>query len=178
MQPGRTGDSRLLKELRPDLVVAVSVGYPPVGVRWEQLEGLSLQDLLAETTQASAEAILASARELLLLEPLPIPGFHVGECFSAANSIGECAFSYDYSGETDGTSVSIYSAVYRSIAISESRITSALYDHVPCMAGSPCLPIENGRATMTDNHHVNSAHAVETRERLWQILQPIVQRLS
>lgn len=169
---------RLLDDLSPDLIVAVSAGYAPVGVTSPELEDLPLMDLISRTTANSIDRLLVHAREVLLLEPLPIAGFHVKDCLSAARTVGECAFTFGGEGDYPSSRSATYSAVYRAAARRDSRVTSASYSDLTCVNGSPCIPLEDGVSTMDDAHHVSSPHAVAKRERLWSILQPIIRRLG
>ena len=169
---------RVLDDLDPDLVVTANAGYEPVGVRDKNLEGLSVEAVLMETTRSSIKRLLEVANEVLLLEPLPIAPFHVLECLSAAVTVGDCAFTYDDSAPVEESLAFAYATIYRSMAIADSRVSSTPYDQLICVDGSPCIPIEDGIATMTDPHHVNEAHAVEKRNRIWTVLEPIMSRLS
>lgn len=169
---------RLLQELEPDLVVIVNVGFEPVGVRDKSLEDLPIEELLARTTHDSTLKLLEVADEVLILEPLPVPGFHVLECLSAALTVGECAFTYGHRETPQDSLVGIYEAVYRGEARTDPRITSAPYDQLPCVTGSPCIPVEDGVSTMTDTHHLSPGHAVDKRDRLWALLEPVMLRLE
>jgi hypothetical protein len=170
--------SRVLDALAPDLIVTVSSGFEPVGVRDEALLGLPTEEVLEQTTRISTERLLASADQVLHLEPLPIAPFHILDCFAAASTVGECAFEYSDQPVPGGNIVPVYAVIYRHQALSNDQVTSAPYDQLTCLTGSPCIPIEGGRSTMTDTHHVSARHAVGSRSRLWSILEPILGHLA
>ena len=162
---------RVLPELQPDVVLAINLGRLDPEVEDLGLIGataayqdLDTTELIEVATPASAERILESVGQLILIEPMPLPPGPPNECLAIQIDANNCAF-------THGNPVIRTEEVYRDLAAANDRISTVDIDAVSCPRYPVCQLALDGSPVYRDQWHVWQGHYIAEQNTIWQAVQ-------
>ena len=153
---------RVIPALKPDLIVAVNLGgYSQPGDYYPFLDqngGRADFNTVAAATRSSAAVLAAGGRDVLLVEPVPIPGdtggrsafFDPYKCLQKSKFDEECRYRADASpSPTD--------LLDRQVAAASDKIFSLDLDHQICPLMPICDPVFNGQIVKMNPSHITAA---------------------
>jgi hypothetical protein len=162
---------RVLPELDPDLVVAVSDDYlGPLGSPRYEIhadgggppEGLDGDDGLAWATGRSLDRLTAGGARVLLVDPMPVSGaLDPFACLGAAETVDECRFV----AATDGRTAAVYREVARAATVDEVDLAPLV-----CPGHPICDPVVNGEVVRLDTEHLTPRFAVTLVDPVRRVL--------
>jgi peptidoglycan/LPS O-acetylase OafA/YrhL len=154
---------RLIRELRPDIIVAMNAGYEDPALQFEPL--LDEQGKVARrtadpygwaitTTRRSLDRLRADGRKVLIIEPTPIAPnrFDPRTCLSTATVLEECRY-------VATTAPDPLELEYRRLDRQYDNVWSANFDRLVCPFLPICDPVVNGQVVKADYHHLASRFA-------------------
>jgi peptidoglycan/LPS O-acetylase OafA/YrhL len=150
--------TRLLSQLDPDVVVAVDIGYGTSGPYPTLVDSQGHPATDAEVralTKSSAEALRGSGRDLLLIEPIPLPlkpsaAFDPFSCLEKSTVEEQCRYIAT-------PSPSPLDLAYRAAAAGRAgHIRSLDLDTTVCPALPICDPVVDGRIVKFDQSHLTT----------------------
>jgi len=152
---------RILPALDPDVVVVVNLAYGSPG-DYRFLVGPDRERLpfaaVADATRASMKALRSGRRDVVIVEPLPLPlrpspDFDPLICLSRATVVEECRYQTT-------PSPSRLELLYRRIAKHDPKVRSLDLDKVVCPLFPTCDPMIRGVIVKFDKQHVTQALAL------------------
>lgn len=157
--------TRVIPELKPDVIIAVNYGYDDPSVGAVRMLGESgeavmrgtpeFDHLLREATLASvAELEPMAATGLVIIEPIPVAPKpeNPTACLVRGRFLEECR--YIASREP-----SRLERLYRDIAARNPRVWSADFDRLVCPWWPVCDPMVGGHIVKVDCHHLTAGYA-------------------
>ena len=152
--------TRVIPELKPDIIVAVNYGYedPTQFVHYVDASGhllnksaASLRAIEAATTQ-SLDTLRAGGRKVVIIEPIPHAPFDPVKCLSQAKVLEACRYiTYAAPDRLE--------RFYRQLARQDSGVYSADFDRLVCPFLPICDPIVNKQIVKQDATHLTAAFA-------------------
>jgi peptidoglycan/LPS O-acetylase OafA/YrhL len=146
----------MLRTVRPDVVVTVNRAYDdPQYSRKVFVDGhpdeTDASKVLSASMPASAAAVLAKAKRLIVVEPWPSLSFNPRECLSGAKYDEECRgrASRRLASET----------AIAAVAAQDSRVATVDLDDAVCPQLPVCNPVVGGVIVRIDNDHLTIAFA-------------------
>lgn len=169
--------TRLIPELKPDLIVAINLGYEDP--HFEQF-GTAGEDgvliwrgtpafdrLWRDATLASAAELEPMATEgLVIVEPIPVaqPSANPTACLVHARFLEDCRY-------LASLKPSSLERLYREIAAANPRIWSADFDRLVCPWWPVCDPVVSDRIVKVDAHHLTAGYAAYIAPRVEDYLR-------
>lgn len=156
--------------LDPDVVVLISRGFGIERSRETRdratdpvLRNLPLDHVVATTTEATLDELVAQGRKIVILEPVPNPPDNrdMVDCLSGARRIGECAFT---------AAADPYEPIYRYEAIRRSEVASIDLDRLVCPELPICLPIVDGEPVRRDENHITASFLTNRADQIWAMV--------
>jgi len=153
--------SRVIPELKPDIIVVVNYGYedPTQLVHFVDASGHLLKINTPSTlhaveaaTTTSLAALRAGGRKVVIIEPIPHAPFDPVKCLSQAKVLETCR--YVASARPDGLE-----RFYRRLAKQDSGVYSANFDRLVCPFLPICDPIVDHQIVKQDATHLTAAFA-------------------
>jgi peptidoglycan/LPS O-acetylase OafA/YrhL len=157
--------TRIIPELKPDLIVAVNLGYDDPHMHGIWIAGEDGRRFLSDTPQFTRlwhDATLASAAELepmateglVIIEPIPIapPKENPTACLVHARFLEDCR----YLASVEPTRLE---RLYRELDAANPRIWSADFDRLVCPWWPVCDPVVSDRIVKVDAHHLTADFA-------------------
>jgi len=154
--------TRVIPQLKPDVVVAVNYGYddpsiPPVPVINDAGQGmarggLAFDRLMARATKRSAKALTQDGRDLVIVDPIPIDKTDPTECLAHSKFLESCR----YVARTGHTKLE---TLYRSLADHDDHIFDADLDRVVCPFFPICDPVVDHHIVKVDGQHLTREFA-------------------
>jgi peptidoglycan/LPS O-acetylase OafA/YrhL len=153
---------RVIDELKPDIVVVMNLDYGKPGKDYPHMlttfhgRKASLKTL-TRLTAASVKELTADARQLIIVEPIPLafkpsPNFEPLRCLERARVAEECQY-------TANTRSSPLEQMYRDLAQDNDRVRSLDLDKQVCPLLPVCNPIVNGEIVKRDPSHLTAQFA-------------------
>jgi peptidoglycan/LPS O-acetylase OafA/YrhL len=154
---------RLLRALKPDIVVAVNLGYEDpalVGEPFLDQAGHVLTHRDADyyrwpeaTTTRSVDAIRTSGAKLVIVEPIPIAStINPLTCLSAAKVLESCRY-------TARAQLDPLERFYQGVDHRYTDVWAANFDRLVCPFLPICDPIVNGEIVKIDRTHLTDKFA-------------------
>jgi len=153
---------RVIPELHPDLVIAINYGYddpsvPPFPVlsasgRAVARGSAAFNNLMTQTTDASVKALLADAKDLLIIEPTPLARQDPTACLVHSKFLEDCRY-------VAPVNPSKLELLYRELDAGSSRIRSADFDRFVCPFLPICDPVIAGHIVKVDTQHLTREFA-------------------
>jgi hypothetical protein len=154
---------RVIPQLKPDLIVAVSNDYltrtpgivfDATGARRPANDSAELAAQVKEETQRSLQQLEKTARKVLIVEPEPLtePDADPFKCLTRAKFLEQCRF-------VANTAPLPIERIYRNVADNE-RVYVADFDKLLCPFDPICDPVIGGVIVRFDNQHITPRYAV------------------
>ena len=154
---------RVIPQLKPDLIVAVSNDYltrtpgmvlDPTGARRPANGNLELAAQIKEETERSLKQLERTAPKVLIVEPEPLTESKRDpfKCLTKAKFLEQCRF-------VANTAPLPIERIYQSIA-DNKRGYLADFDKLLCPFDPICDPVINGLIVRFDNQHITPKFAV------------------
>jgi hypothetical protein len=148
--------NEMLRTVRPDVVVTVNRAYDdPQYSRKVFVDGhpdeTDASKVLSASMPASAVAVLAYAKRLVVVEPWPSLSFNPRECLSGAKYDEECR------GRASRRLAS--EKAIAAVAAQDSRVATVDLDDAVCPQLPLCDPVIGGVIVRIDNDHLTIAFA-------------------
>jgi hypothetical protein len=153
--------TRVIPELKPDIIVAVNYGYedPTQFVHFKDANGKVLHinsaaslRALETATSDSLASLRAGGRKVVIIEPIPHAPFDPVKCLSEAKVLEECR--YVARAKPDGLE-----RYYRRLARQDKGVFAANFDRLVCPFLPICDPIVNEQIVKQDATHLTAAFA-------------------
>jgi peptidoglycan/LPS O-acetylase OafA/YrhL len=147
---------RVIPALKPDVVVAMNLGYGTKGLYPAPMEDAHARKAdeatVAQLTRSSVTALRAHGRKLLVIEPIPLPrlpnfAFDPLDCLSKATAIETCRYQA-------WPGLLPVERVYRAIAKDDPGVHSLDLDKAVCPFAPMCDPVVNGQFVKWDQSHL------------------------
>jgi hypothetical protein len=181
-QPGRCKKykddlySRVIPELKPDVIVAINYGYddpsvpefPVINDRGQGMGrgGAPFDRLMTRTTEASAKKLAADGRDLVIIEPIPIDRTDPTACLAHAKFLESCR----YVAHTGHTKLE---RLYESLAAHDKHIFAADFDRLVCPFFPICDPVVDHHIVKIDAQHLTREYAEFIAPEVESYLQSI-----
>jgi peptidoglycan/LPS O-acetylase OafA/YrhL len=151
--------TRLLNELHPDVVAVMDIGYGTPGPYPTLVDDRGKPATAAEMaalTKSSVDALRANGRDVLLLEPVPLPmkpnpAFNPFTCLEQATTVEQCRYISTPSPSPLDRTYRATAAAFRS-----DRIRSLDLDTTVCPTLPICDPVVDGRIVKFDESHLTT----------------------
>ncbi len=152
---------RVIPALHPDIIVAVNLGgYSQPGnyFPFEAPDGTRAAfPTVEQDTQSSVAALSADGRDVLLVEPIPIPRlpspfFNPYTCLEKAKVQEECRYTAE-------PSPSPVDQLYRQVAAADPHVFSLNLDTQVCPLFPICDPVIGGQIVKLDPSHLTAGFA-------------------
>ena len=152
---------RVIPEVKPDLIILVNLAYghkgnyrPYVNADHQRVDF----GTVSSATLSSMAALRAGGREVVIVEPLPLPvepypDFNPLACLSSAKVVEQCRYRTD-------SSPSPLELLYRRIARQDRNVRTLDLDKQVCPLFPTCDPIIGGVVVKWDKQHVTNAFAL------------------
>ncbi len=108
---------------------------------------VAFNNLMTETTDASAKALTASGRELLIIEPTPLAREDPAACLIHSKFLEDCR----YVAKVNPSKLEL---LYRRLDARSDRIRSANFDTFVCPFLPICDPVIAGHIVKVDTQHL------------------------
>jgi peptidoglycan/LPS O-acetylase OafA/YrhL len=159
---------RVIPALNPDVIVVVNLAYGnkgeyPAFVNASR-ERVRFGPVVAKATQESVATLRTGQRDLVIVEPIPIPvrpgpDFDPLKCLARSSTIEQCRYQ-------TARPASDLENLYRDIAQHDPKVRSLDLDKAVCPLFPICDPIVNGLIVKFDSSHLTIEFA--------QSLAPVV----
>ncbi|HTK15653.1 MAG TPA: acyltransferase family protein [Acidimicrobiia bacterium] len=153
---------RVIPALDPDVIVVMNLDYGHAGPYPGPLEGPDSKQsrfaAMAETTRASLAALRSGGRDVLVIEPIPLPirpnpSFDPLLCLAKSATLEDCRYEVK-------VLPSPLEQLYRSIAKQDPKVHALDLDRFVCPAFPICDPVVGGRIVKWDPSHLTAQFAV------------------
>jgi peptidoglycan/LPS O-acetylase OafA/YrhL len=152
---------RVLPTLNPDVVIVVNLAYGSPGKYrvFVDVHNTTVEfETVAAATRASMAALRSGGREVVVVEPVPLPlrptpDFNPLICLASATTVEQCRYRAN-------PSPSPLELLYRSIAQQDPKVFSLDLDREVCPLLPTCDPMVGDVIVKWDKQHVTKAFAL------------------
>ena len=152
---------RVIPEIAPDLIIVLNLAYGHKGDYRPFVDSGRKQvdfGTVASATRSSMAALRSGGRDVVVVEPLPLPvvpntDFNPLACLSSAKFVEQCRYRTD-------SAPSRLELLYRRMASADRRVRSLDLDKAVCPLFPTCDPIIGGVIVKWDKQHVTNAFAL------------------
>ncbi len=150
--------SRVLPALKPDIIVVVNKGYgaPGYPALVDGPGGAHANDAaISEATRSSVAALRAVARDVVIVEPIPLPrdAFQPLACLQKTTALEHCRY-------TASSGPSPLELLYRDLAKHDHHVHALSLDRAVCPLLPTCDPVVNGQIVKWDPSHLTKSFAL------------------
>jgi len=159
----------VIPALDPDVIVTVHVPrdkgsradafFEPVGADG----GRSIDDVVADATNASLDRLTADGARVVLLEPLPYDRQDPTKCLSGATTVGDCAYRAN-------TTPFPTEVTYRAADAARADVVSIDADRLACPLLPVCVPMLDGELVFRNQFHLSNKWVLDHADAWWQLL--------
>jgi peptidoglycan/LPS O-acetylase OafA/YrhL len=152
--------NRVIPKLRPDIIVVVNVAFGSPG-RYPAFVDTEKKrvdfGVVADATKSSFTALSADGRDVVIVEPIPLPlppktDFNPLACLANATVLEQCRYQVR-------PTASRLELLYRRVAAQDPKVRSLDLDRAVCPLFPICDPIVNGTIVKWDASHLTIGFA-------------------
>jgi peptidoglycan/LPS O-acetylase OafA/YrhL len=157
---------RVIPALQPDVVIAINVPrdegsrpdafFEPAG----DAGGRTIDEVVADATETSLDALTADGAEVVLFEPLPYDRQNPVECLSGVETVGDCA--YEANVQPFPTELT-----YRAQDAGRDDVVAIDADSLACPLLPICAPMLDGELVFRNEFHLSNEWLVDHAEQWW-----------
>lgn len=159
----------VIPALDPDVIVAMHVPRDQ-GTRSDAFfeprdaaDDRSIEETVAEATDASLDELTANGARVVLLEPLPYDRQDPTKCLSGADTVADCA--YEANAAPFPTELT-----YRAADAARADVVAIDADRMACPYLPVCMPMIDGALVFRNRFHLSNQWVMLHADAWWQLL--------